>query len=84
LYNRAVEKLEGAMAPRQADPNFGGQDYDKLVASWYVRDVSNIILVLQNTGHEDSVDLVRRRISDDMEARNQAELLHQIDELVAG
>jgi tetratricopeptide (TPR) repeat protein len=79
-YGLALGKYDVPMNLWKSDKTFGGEDFDKLVGSWYVQNVSNIILVLRNTGRYEEVASVHRRMVIDMKQRDQIELVHQIDE----
>jgi hypothetical protein len=78
-YARALEKFDMSMGELKLDKAFGGEDFDKRVGSWYVREVSNITRVLRNTDRDGEASSLRQRIVADMELRGQIELISEID-----
>ncbi len=82
-YERSFVKFDEAMKVCKSDPSLGGEDFERQIKGWCVRDLSNIILVLMNSGQVDIASSIRKRASSDLESRGCSELMVQIDGRVA-
>jgi len=81
-YEHSVYKFDEAMKVCKSDPSLGGEDFERQIKGWYVRDVSNILLVLKNSGQADEFSRIRECTYSDLQSRGYPELLVKIDEKV--
>jgi len=82
-YTKALAKFDEAMKACLEEPELGGDDFERLIQSWYVRDVSNAIVVTQNAGRGKDAFAILARAERDMHARSCATLVAQIRSRVA-
>lgn len=79
-YKVSLRKFDEAMQVCQSEPTFGGKEFEEQIEGWYVRDVSNILLVLKNTGRNDEAAAVASSAESDMMARGRGSLVKQVHE----
>ncbi len=82
-YGTAITKFDEAMKVCKSDPDLGGEDFERQIEGWYIRDICNILLVLKNSGKINDVSLIREQVAIDMKDRNYNKLKAKIDEKVA-
>jgi hypothetical protein len=83
-YARALTKFDVSMAACRDDPSLGGGNFAQQISGWYIRDVSNLLLVLEHTGQADAATHLRDLMSADMGARGRPELVGRVNALVHG
>ncbi len=82
-YESVLAKFDQAMNVCKSDPTLGADDFEQQIKGWYVRDASNLLLVLTNSNRKDDISSLHRRIDSDMQSRGYPELITQIHERVA-
>jgi hypothetical protein len=82
-YRGALLKFDQAMKVSRENPDFGGADLEKQTKGWYVRDVSELLLVLINTGQAHAGAKFRTQAESDMLRRGYAEVVSEIASQVA-
>jgi len=61
----AMDKFDQALELSHAQPEFGGADFEAQIQGWYIRDVSELILVLANSGRvQEATNIQARAILD--------------------
>lgn len=78
-YQAAMEKFDVSMRICIADPNLGGDRFAAQIRGWYVRDVSNLLLVMKHTGRKKVAASIRAMVAADLQARGYGELEGTID-----
>jgi hypothetical protein len=78
-YESALMKFDEAMEICRSEPTFGGKELEEKIEGWYVRDVSNI-LVLKNCGRGEEAAAVEQRAETDMTQRGKASLVVRVRE----
>ena len=81
-YDAALTTFDQAMEVCKSEP-FGGQELEEQINGWYVRDVSNILLVLKNTGRLTEASAIEACVELDMESRGRASLVDRVHERTA-
>jgi tetratricopeptide (TPR) repeat protein len=82
-YTNALGKFDEAMKVCREEPELGGDDFERQIQGWYVRDVGNVIAVSQNTGREAEAHTILARAERDTHARGCPMLVEQIRARVA-
>ncbi|MEW6169571.1 MAG: hypothetical protein AB1651_18045 [Pseudomonadota bacterium] len=78
-YELAIAKFDQAMEVCASDPSLGGNDFAEQIKEWYVRDVTNLLLVLTNTGRVGEAAKVRASMVADMGTRGYPQLIGVVD-----
>ena len=78
-YQDAMERFDVSMRVCIADPNLGGDRFAAQIKGWYVRNVSNLLLVLKNAGRKKVAASIRAMVSADLQERGYGELESRID-----
>jgi len=60
-YEMLLREFDEAMEVCRSEPTFGGKEFEEQIEGWYVRDVSNILLVLKYTGRDEEAAAVESR-----------------------
>lgn len=60
-YDNAMAKFDEAFKVSHENPEFGGADFDAQIQGWYIRDVTEIILVLANCGRVQEAKNIQAR-----------------------
>lgn len=79
-YKHSVYKFDETMKVCKSDPGLGGEDFEQQIKGWYVRDVSNILLVLKSNGKTDEFVLIREHSRSDLQSRGYPELAVKIED----
>jgi hypothetical protein len=82
-YTNALEKFDEAMHVSLANREFGGLEFDAQIQSWYIRDVSELILVLINSERMQEADAIHVLVAQDMAERGYPDTTHSIRSRVA-
>lgn len=82
-YKTALMKFDQAMKVSRENPDFGGADFDEQIKGWYVRDVSELLLVLTHTGQDRAATRFHSRAKSDMLRRKCSEVMSDIASRVA-
>ena len=82
-YDAALTKFDQAMGVCKSEPSFGGQEFEEQIKGWYVRDVSNILLVLKNTGRVSEASAIEACVEPDMKSRGHTSLVERVHERTA-
>jgi hypothetical protein len=83
-YQAIVTKFHQAMRICIDDPSLGGERFARQIKGSFVRDVSNLLSVLNKTGRRRVAASIRASVSADLKTRGCAELEREIDARVAG
>ncbi len=78
-YQTALWKFDQAM---QVCKSLGGDEFEEQIKGWYVRDVTNLMLVLRNAGKTLEAKLIQDAMIADMASRGCPELAAQINERI--
>ena len=70
-YGLALDKYDEATSVSLENPQFGGEEFNQQIRGWYIRDVTNLLLVLLNSDREAEADDIRQSARVDMDARDQ-------------
>lgn len=62
-------KFDEAIKVGRANPQLGGIEFEELIKERYIKDVSELLLVLQHSGQEDAATSFHLRAQADMKAR---------------
>ena len=81
-YALALKKFDRSMAISDENPSFGGTEFNEQIDGWYVRDVTNIVRVLANSGEAASARAILEGMESDMTARDRLDLVARIREQV--
>lgn len=79
-YDAALAKFDQAIELCNSEPSFGGHDFEEQIEGWYVRDVSNILRVLRNTGRAEEALAIEVRLEPDMMSRGRGSLVERVHE----
>ncbi len=82
-YDKVMVNCDKAMDVYLEDPKSYGDSLAYQIRGWYVRDVSNIILVLKNSSRGGEIDPILEKMKVDMAIRKCSDLAEQIDSSVA-
>jgi hypothetical protein len=82
-YKTVLAKFDGAMQVCKSDPSLGGDELEEQIKGWYVSDVTNLLLVLINTGNTEDAQSIQETVISDMQSRSCAELVDRIDERIS-
>jgi tetratricopeptide (TPR) repeat protein len=82
-YDTALAKFDQAMHICKEDPSLGGNEFEEQIKGWYVRDLTNLLLVLRYSSKNDDAAIVLESMTTDMESRNYPELIALVRENVA-
>lgn len=81
-YTAAFDKFVYIMELCNEEPSFKGEEVASQVQGWYVRDVSNLMLVLKNNDRHEEVSLVQQYVISDINSHGYPELISKINERV--
>jgi hypothetical protein len=82
-YATALRRFDRTMAICVDDPSLGGVEFEQQIESWYVRDVTNIVRVLTNSGGSEPARAILRSMESDMKERGRLDLAARVREQVA-
>src|SRR5687768_13141601 len=68
-YDDALAKLDEATMVARSNPELGGTSFEQQIQGWYVRDVSELVLVLRNCGRLDEAETIQTRAIADLTDR---------------
>ncbi len=81
-YDEFLFKFDHAMKSSKANPEWGGERFEDQVKGWFIRDVSNLLLVLKNSLKNEELEYIQGISGQEMEHRGYTELQTAIDEAV--
>jgi hypothetical protein len=77
-YEHALEKFDMSTKICADDPSLGGADFARQIKGWYMRDVSNLCLVLKNIGNNAALAQIVETMKSDMRQREQPAIAEEI------
>lgn len=78
-YDTCMRKFDQAMAVCKSDETLGGKSFESQIKGWYIKDVSNILLVLKNCAENEKFNYIRDLVTQDLESRGYIELEEEIN-----
>jgi hypothetical protein len=71
----SLGRFDEAMSVCDSDPSPGGDEFANQIEGWYVRDVTNLVLVLRNSGRSAEAETVLARVENDCTERGRLKML---------
>ena len=75
-------QFDNTMEVCMSDESLGGEEFARRIKGWYMRDVSNILLVLQHNRKHKEFDSIFQSTEGDLRKRGFSELKSQISNIV--
>ena len=79
----ALHKFDESMSICKSDPSLGGEDLEKQIRGWYVKDIGDVLLVLKYSERIEEFMSFRKEAFQKTEERGYPELVEKISERAA-
>lgn len=81
-YEKLLQKYDQAMSVCRSNPDIGDEDFANQIESWFVRDASNLLIVLKNTNQHELAAQIYSRVDTDTKERKCEHLKIEVSERV--
>lgn len=78
MYSLYLSKFDQAIQVCKSDESLGGEDFERQIKGWCIRDMSHLLLVLKQTENTDASQKIIDLARDDLSSRFYEDVYHEI------